>query len=62
MFTRLGLQMNRYTFVLPSENQNAIPRSPSAQMPASTSSLYCNTATQGHLVQSEFFAKIYTKL
>ena len=29
----LGLPMNRYTFVLPSENQNAFACSPSAQMP-----------------------------
>ena len=30
--------------VRPSENQNAFDRSPSAQMPTSTSSLYCNTS------------------
>ena len=29
----LGLPMNRYTFVLPSENKNAFACSPSAQMP-----------------------------
>ena len=54
--------MNRYTFVLPSENQNTFAHSPSAQMPTSTSSLLFNTVTQEHLVRSEFFAKISTKL
>ena len=29
----LGLPMNRYTFVLPSENLNAFACSPSTQMP-----------------------------
>ena len=36
MFTHLGLPMNRYNFVLPSENQNAFARSPSAQTPTLT--------------------------
>ena len=46
-----------YPFVRPSENQNAFDRSPSAQMPTSTSSLYCNTVTQRHLVQSDFLQR-----
>ena len=33
----LGLPMNRYTFVLPSENRNAFACSPCAQMPFSHS-------------------------
>ena len=57
MFSHLELPMNRYTFVLPSENQNALARSPSALMPTLTSSLYCNTVTQGHLVRSEFLQR-----
>ena len=44
----------RYPFVRSSENQNAFARSPSAQMLTSTSSLYCNTVTQG---QSEFLQR-----
>ena len=42
MFTRVSdyrMAMNRYTFVLPSENQNASARYPSAQMPTVTQEL-----------------------
>ena len=42
----LALQMNRYTFVLPSENQNAFACSPSAQMP-----FKCNTVTRSEFLQ-----------
>ena len=41
--------MNRYTFVLPSENLNAFACSPSAQMPF-----------QGHLVDQNFLQR-YTR-
>ena len=41
MFTRLGLLMNRYTFVYSRK-----PKRFRAQMP---------TSTQGHLIQSDFF-------
>ena len=54
----LGLPMNRYTFVLPSENQNAFACPPSAQMPFIM--IYSHSRTSR---RSELFAKIYyTKL
>ena len=47
----LGLPMNRFTFVLPSENQNAFRlRSPSAQMPFILN-------RQGHLVDQFFLQR-----
>ena len=49
MFTRLGLPMNHYTFV-----SFRKPKRFRVQMPTSTSNLYCNTVTQGHLVRENF--------
>ena len=51
----LGLPMNRYTFVLPSENKNAFACSPSAQMP-----FIMNTVTQGNLVDQNLLQR-YTR-
>ena len=53
----LGLPMNRYTFVLPSENQNAFACSPSAQMPFI---MQYSPGTQGHLVDQNLLQR-YTQ-
>ena len=52
----LGLPMNRYTFVLPSETKTL-----SAEMPTSASSLYCNTVTQGGHRVGQIFLQRHTR-
>ena len=52
----IGLPMNRYTLVLPSENQNAFACSPSAQMPFIMKYSQSRTSRRSELL---IFAKIY---
>ena len=47
----LGLPMNRYTFVLPSENQNAF-----RLLSICANAVYNVIVTQGHLVNHFFFS------
>ena len=55
MFARQSL----HYFVLPSENQNAFACSADYEFQLI---LYSRIETARHLVRSDFFAKIYTKL